>query len=482
MDPFGIAQIADARRRSGGAIDWHQSRSLSEHGPTSPRKEEPAMSPVRPSSPISNTARILRGDARARVSRIAGCLLAVMAATACATQTSDEPAGAPPTMDTVFSQVLEPRCTFSSCHSAPTVAAKLDLSRERACSALVGATSCLFPQRKLVIPSSPDDSFLMHKLTGAGLSESPDGNCSAESNAPMPFGGSTIPDEEIALVREWIAAGAPCESSPTGPGPGAPPGARLIASLTVDRPALLAGEIVTVTVTLDGFAPDGGQPIDLETDSRALSAPVQVYVPAGKSQVTFEAYAQRPTPLFALVAHSGDSAKTTFQRVTTGLEVAEVLSNSGHGDSQWVKLRNRTSLPIDLTGYRLQAGLSSYGLVTVPLTGTLAPGSCLLLGEVTGPTPSGAVTYQPVDFSPNLPTGGSQAAGYAVFDSGAASFNGIHPPLDTVLVGAGNAARLLGDDGQTAAPACATPSAGYSARRTGPTTCVASVPQPTQCP
>jgi hypothetical protein len=442
------------------------------------------MSPICSSFTISLPARLLRGSARAQVSRIAGCLLAVVAATACATQTSDEPPGAPPTMDAVFSQVLEPRCTFSSCHSAPTVAAKLDLSRERACGALVNAVSCLFPQRRLVVPSNPDDSFLMHKLTGTGLSEMPDGNCSSQSNAPMPFGGSTIPDEEIDLVRSWIAAGAPCESSTAGnTGTGTSADVRPVASLTVDRIAPLAGEIVTITVTLDGLAPDGGQPIDLETDARALSAPVQVFVAGGKSQVTFEAYAQRPAPPFALVAHSGDSARTVVMRVA-GLEVAEVLGNAGHGnDSQWVKLHNQTSLPIDLTGYRLQAGLSSYGLVTVPLAGTVEPGSCLVVGWVTGPSPgSGTVTYQPIDFSPDLPTGGSQAAGFAVFDSGAAAFGGIHPPLDTMLVGAGNAAKLLGADGQIAAPACATPPAGYSARRTGPTTCVASVPQPTQCP
>lgn len=445
------------------------------------------MSPICPTSMIAITAGILRGNARAQVSRIAGCLLAVVAATACATQDSDEPpAGAPPTMNAVFSQVLEPRCTFSSCHSAPTVAAKLDLSRERACGALVNAASCLFPQRRLVVPSNPDDSFLMHKLTGTGLAEAPDGDCSSQSNAPMPFGGSAIPDDEIDLVRAWIAAGAPCESSTagsTGTGTGTGADARPIASLAVDRPAPVAGEIVTVTVTLDGLAPDGGQPIDIETDARALSAPVQVFVPAGKSQVTFEVYAQRPAPPFALVAHSGDSARTVVMRVT-GLEVAEVLSNADHGDhSQWVKLRNRSTLSIDLTGYRLQAGLSSYGLLAVPLTGTLAPGGCLLIGEVTGPSPGGgAVTYQPVDFSPALPTGGSQAAGYAVFDGGAPSFGGVRAPVDTVLVGAGNAAKLVGADGQIAAPACATPPPGYSARRTGPTTCVASVPQPTQCP
>jgi hypothetical protein len=416
--------------------------------------------------------------------RSARHLLVVMAA-ACATETdrADESTEAP-TMDTVFAQVLEPRCTFSSCHSAPTVAAKLDLSRERACNALVEAASCLFPQRKLVVPSDPDDSFLMHKLTGTGLSDAPTGNCSTGSNVPMPLGGKAIPKHEIDLVRSWIAAGASCASSEIDPGASSEPRPPAIASLTVDHAAPLAGQMIRVTVALDKPAPAGGQAVELQTATNALSAPVQVSVPAGKSQVTFDAYPERPTSLFTLSARSGGRSQTIQLRVA-GLEVVEVLGDGGPGDpSQWIKLRNRSSLPIGLAGYRLQAGQSSYGLVSVPLTGTLPPGGCAVIGD---PSPSSVasvapVLYQTQDFTPDLPTTGPQATGYALFDTSAPPPGGPQLPLDTLLVGSHNNAHLLGPDGQIAAPACATAPAGSSARRTAAAQCAWSAPQPAQCP
>jgi len=418
--------------------------------------------------------------ARTRGASLTACLLAALTATACGADTDETdavPAEAP-TLNAVFSQVIEPRCTFSSCHSTPTVAAKLDLTRENMCNALVNTSSCLFPRRMLVVPNDPDASFLMHKLTGAALTEVPDGNCSSSSNLPMPFGGSTLPADEIALVRAWIAAGAPCDTGQPGPTP--IPSGPAITSLAADPAVPLAGDIVTFTVTLDKPAPEGGQAVVLQTDDRALSAPIEVSVPPGKTVARFEAYANRPSSLFMMVARTGASSKSLELRVG-GLEVAEALADAGHGDhSQWVKLRNRSSLPIDLTGLKLQVGQTSYGLITVPLSGTLDPDSCLVLGNVTGQPPSGdAVTFQQVDFTPGLPTTGAQAAGYALFNGDAAPTGA--PPIDTMLVGATNQAQLLGVDGHAATPACATPPAGSSARRTAAATCAASAPQITQC-
>lgn len=422
---------------------------------------------------------------RTSVGAHVACLLVAMAVTACATGGSSDPAE-PATMDTVFAQVLEPRCTFSSCHSAPTVAAKLDLSRERACNALVGATSCLFPERKLVVPTDPDGSFLMHKITGIDLAESPPNDCSGQTNAPMPFGGSTIPQEEIDLVRSWIAAGAPCEGTDTprpdpGPGPDVEP-PPVITSLTVDRAAPLPGQIVTFTAELDKAAPAGGQLIDVQAANPSLSAPVQVFVPAGAMQVTFDAYAARPTSLFTVTARTGAISKATQLRVA-GLEVTEVLTDAGHGDhSQWIKLRNMSLLPIDLSGYRLQVGPTGYGLITVPLTGTIGPGTCAVIGDPMGPLPTdGSLYYQRVDFTPDLPIPAAEATGYALFDASAPVVGSVKPPLDTVLVGVQND-DLIGIDAQLAPVGCAPPPVGSSVKRTGATTCASATPQPTQCP
>jgi hypothetical protein len=407
------------------------------------------------------------------------CVLAVVVASACGVAGVEDP-GAPPTMDTVFANVLEPGCTFSTCHSAPTVAAKLDLSRERACNSLVNATSCLFPQRMLVVPGNPDDSFLMNKLTGTGLSDVPSTDCSDGSNMAMPFGASELPTHELALVRDWIAAGAQCESIEDEPDPVISP--PTIASLTVDRAAPLAGELVTFTVTLTKPAPAIGQVVDLQTTSLALSAPVQVFVVGGESETTFDAFAERPTSLFTVIASTGNDSKMIQLRVA-GIEVAEVLSDNGDARSQWIKIHNRTSLTLDLSGYRFQAGQTSYGLIAVALEGTIAPGSCALIGGPKNSHANRRLEFDHlVDFTPDLPTAGSQATGYAVFDSTAAAIGGIKLPVDTLLAGENNNAQLLGADGQIAAPGCTTAPVGSSVLRTGIAQCASSVPQPTQCP
>jgi len=168
-----------------------------------------------------------------------------------------------------------------------------------------------------------------------------------------------------------------------------------------------------------------------------------------------------------------------------GLDIAEVLADPAGADDglQWVKLRNRSSLAIDLTGYRLKAGESNYDLVAVDLAGMIPAGGCALIG---GPTQSGVngepIFSQVANFTPDLPHVGPQAAGYAVFDSSASAVGGVPTPVDTMLVGANNDAQLLGVDAEIPGPHCATPAAGTSALRTAAGTCVQAPMQPRTCP
>jgi len=81
--------------------------------------------------------------------------------------------GAPPTtgaMVDVSAAALDrdiflPSCAFSSCHGGGQPAAHLDLSAGL-CAAMVVRPSCLFPERALVAPGHPEQSFLVDKLTG----------------------------------------------------------------------------------------------------------------------------------------------------------------------------------------------------------------------------------------------------------------------------------------------------------------------------
>ena len=386
------------------------------------------------------------------------------------------------TFEAVVADVLVPRCTFSSCHATPTFAATLDLTPERACDMLVNQPSCLFPDRMRIVPGHPEDSFFFHKIDGQGLAQTPTGSC-ATTNLLMPFGGAQLPAGELALVQDWIAAGASCTSMPDQPGDQAP----AIATIAVDRLTPIAGETITITLTLDKAAPEGGQMVMLAMDSGAISAPVQVVVPPTATVARFQAYAVRPASRFALRATSGKSSKTLVLRIT-GLEIAEVLTDPiGTDDGlQWIKLRNQSFVDIDLNGYTLKAGDRSYNVTTVPLTvpppRMIPPGGCALIGGPAQSSVNGDPIYlQAVDFAPDLPHPRTATSGFALFDSNAAPINGIATPVDTMIVGANNSARLLGPDGEISPPYCATPVPGTSARRTGPATCAESPMQPNIC-
>lgn len=391
--------------------------------------------------------------------------------------TGDEPAKEP-TFEAVVQDVLVPRCTFSSCHTNPTIAASLDLSPEKACDTLVNQPSCLFPDRMRIIPGNPEESFFFHKLTGEGLDEAPTGSCGTQTNLLMPFGASALPAAELTLVHDWIAAGASCTGTGKPPVDTEPK----IASLAASTATPVAGKMFQIILTLDKAAPEGGQMITLDMDQAALSAPVQLMVPAASTTVRFEAYPLRPTSRFAIRAHAGASMKELVLRIA-GLEIAEVLADPIGADDQlqWIKIHNTTSLPLDLSGYHLQSGQGSYDALSVPLTGTIPAGGCAVIG---GPVQSGAnsepLFSQLVDFSPDLAHGGAQVTGFALFDDNA-PIGGVKTPVDTMLVGMTNDAKMLGPDAQVGAPFCGTPAEGMSAHRTGAGTCVAAVMQPSAC-
>jgi hypothetical protein len=397
-----------------------------------------------------------------------------VAAAACATEEPVEP-----TFEAVVEQVIKPQCTFGSCHAAPTNAARLDLSPAGLCDALINQPSCLFPDRMRIVPGSPDESFFFHKLTGKGLHEAPTGECAGDvrTNLPMPYGAKALATEDIALVHGWIAAGAQCSGSDTTPTE------LSIESITSTRGAPLVGETISITVTLDQPAPEGGQKLTITSDSDGLSAPLLVTVPEGQTTGRFDALAERPTARFALRATTGRSSKEIMLRIS-GIEIAEVLANpTGEDDRvQWIKIRNRGSRPVDLGTFQLRAGQSNYDLISVDLGGTLLPGKCAVIG---GPIQSGAngePSYsQPLDFVPDLPWAGAQATGFALFDRNAAPVGGAATPVDTMLVGTHNDARLLGPDGEIANPYCGTPAEGTSAQRTGLATCAQAQMLPNTC-
>lgn len=100
-----------------------------------------------------------------------------------------------PTLTNVQAEVFR-SCTFSSCHGS-TPAGGLDLLPGESHKELVGVASSEKPELMRVVAGDPDASYLMMKMKG-------DPSIVSDEMPP----GAPLPADKIALVEDWIAAGA----------------------------------------------------------------------------------------------------------------------------------------------------------------------------------------------------------------------------------------------------------------------------------
>jgi hypothetical protein len=90
-------------------------------------------------------------------------------------------------------------CGTNACHGGVMPKADLDLSQtEIAFQELSTSHSTQCTAAPLVSPGDPAGSYLINKLTGAGM-------C---AGSIMPKGGPSLSSAEIDVVRAWIGSGA----------------------------------------------------------------------------------------------------------------------------------------------------------------------------------------------------------------------------------------------------------------------------------
>jgi len=97
--------------------------------------------------------------------------------------------------------VFTPVCT--GCHAGAAAPVGLRLDAASSYALLVGVASGEVSSLQRVAPGRPDDSYLIQKLEGR-----------AAVGSRMPLGGPFLDDATIAVIRQWIAAGAPRETQP----------------------------------------------------------------------------------------------------------------------------------------------------------------------------------------------------------------------------------------------------------------------------
>ena len=106
------------------------------------------------------------------------------------------PTGFGPNFSEIQANIFTPSCATSSCHSAATAAAGLVLDAANSYAMLVGIASTQDAGTQRVNPLNPNTSYLIQKLEGPGV-----------TGSQMPPGGS-VATTDIAIIRQWITAGA----------------------------------------------------------------------------------------------------------------------------------------------------------------------------------------------------------------------------------------------------------------------------------
>ena len=167
-------------------------------------------------------------------------------------------------------------------------------------------------------------------------------------------------------------------------------------------------------------------------------------------------------------AGSDSISLTVTAPVSLGLILSEVFYDASGTDDglEWVELFNAGSTTVDLSGYSLGNGGTSYTTSLVQLSGSVAPGQIFVVG---GPT-SNSTNYDPsldqsVNFNPDFQNSGTTADGVALFNVAAAQVNGSTVPIDAVIYGGSNGNGLIDETGAASAPEVGDAPSGSSIER-----------------
>jgi len=105
-----------------------------------------------------------------------------------------------PTFQSIQDRVLTPVCT--GCHAGARAPLGLRLDEGSSYALLVNAASVEVPGLRRVQPGNPNASYLIQKLEGT-----------AAVGSRMPLNAPALPASTIAVIRQWIADGAPSSAA-----------------------------------------------------------------------------------------------------------------------------------------------------------------------------------------------------------------------------------------------------------------------------
>jgi hypothetical protein len=130
--------------------------------------------------------------------RLPPLLFVLACATACGGRLPEIPAGQVVSYAEHVEPLILERCL--GCHTLEEPEAELVLESGRGYEALVERSSVQVPSLVLVVPGDAASSYLWHKL---------EHNAAKGQGMPRTlFGAKRLPEDELELIRRWIAEGA----------------------------------------------------------------------------------------------------------------------------------------------------------------------------------------------------------------------------------------------------------------------------------
>jgi hypothetical protein len=248
-----------------------------------------------------------------------------------------------------------------------------------------------------------------------------------------------------------------------------------ITSFVTDRSAVAPGEPATLTWAVDNAASVA------ITDSSGGAVDLTGTTTAGDS------VAVTPTAneTYTITASGPGGPVTSQVQVDVvdpdGLTINEILVDpTGTNDSrQWIELTNTGNTILDLSQFALGAGAVAYNEALVQLSGTLAPGGCVVVGGPTSDPDNGSPAFDvSADFAPDLPLAG----GAALFVGPVAEQSDTRTPVASIVWGGSNPNGLLDVDGTAKTVLAPVVTEGSSLTRTTSSDALAlASPTPGQC-
>jgi hypothetical protein len=105
---------------------------------------------------------------------------------------------APPQFATEIQPIFTNSCATAGCHSPP-VQSGLDLRAGVAYGQIVNVASLENPALMRIAPGDPENSYLVRKVSDC---------VGCYVGMRMPWGRPPLPDAQVQLLRDWVAAGA----------------------------------------------------------------------------------------------------------------------------------------------------------------------------------------------------------------------------------------------------------------------------------